>query len=48
MLVGFATAPGDVAGDGVGMAHSRFTTALLKHFPTPRMEIQKVMTRVGP
>jgi len=46
LLVGFATAPGDVASDGTGSNNSPFTTALLKHFPSPDMEIQRVMTRV--
>jgi len=45
VLVGFATAPGDVAVDGQGR-NSPFTTALLKHLPTPGMEIQRIMTRV--
>ena len=45
LLVGFATAPGDVAADGDG-TNSPFTKALLKHFPTPGMEIQRIMTRV--
>ncbi len=45
LLVGFATAPGDVAADGTGK-NSPFTTALLKHLPTPGLEIQRLMTRV--
>ena len=45
LLVGFATAPDDVAVDGDGK-NSPFTTALLKHFPTSGMEVQRVMTRV--
>ena len=44
-LIGFATAPGDVAADGEGR-NSPFTTALLKHLPEPGVEIQQVMTRV--
>lgn len=45
MLIGFATAPGDVALDG-DTNNSPFTTALLKHFPTQGLELQQVMTRV--
>ena len=45
MLIGFATAPGDVAADGDGR-NSPFTTALLKHISTPGLEIQQLMTRV--
>ena len=45
MLIGFATAPGDVAADGEGR-NSPFTTALLKNIATPGLEIQQLMTRV--
>ena len=45
MLIGFATAPGDVAADGDGR-NSPFTVALLKHISTPGLEIQQLMTRV--
>jgi uncharacterized caspase-like protein len=45
MLIGFATAPGDVAADGQGR-NSPFTTALLKNIGTPGLEIQQFMTRV--
>ena len=45
MLIGFATAPGDVAADGDGR-NSPFTTALIKHLQEPGVEIQQVMTRV--
>ena len=45
ILIGFATAPGDVAADGDGQ-NSPFTTALLKHLAEPGVEIQQVMTRV--
>ena len=45
MLIGFATAPGDVAADGDGR-NSPFTTALLKNIATPGLEIQQLMTRV--
>jgi hypothetical protein len=46
MLIGFATAPGDVAADGEDLENSPFTTALLKHFPQEGLELQQVMTRV--
>jgi uncharacterized caspase-like protein len=45
LLIGFATAPGDVAADGDGR-NSPFTTALLKHMATPGLEVQQLMTRV--
>ena len=45
LLVGYATAPGDVAADGNG-ADSPFTIALLKHLPTPDLEINTAMIRV--
>ena len=45
MIIGFATAPGDVAADGEGN-HSPFTTALLELLPTPGVEFQTLMTRV--
>jgi hypothetical protein len=45
MIIGFATAPGDVAADGEGN-HSPFTTALLEQLPTPGVEFQTLMTRV--
>lgn len=41
----FATDPGDVAFDGSD-GHSPFTRALLKHLPTPGLELTKVMQRV--
>lgn len=44
-LVAFATAPGAEAADGTG-ANSPFTTALLKHLPTPGLEINVMLTRV--
>jgi hypothetical protein len=44
-LVAFATAPGDVAQDGVGQ-HSPFTQALLRHLGTPGLELLQAMTRV--
>jgi Caspase domain len=45
MLIGFSTAPGEVAADGDGR-NSPFTTALLKNLNTPGLEIQQLMTRV--
>ncbi|MEM1198700.1 MAG: caspase family protein [Pseudomonadota bacterium] len=45
LLVGFATSPGDVAADGQG-ENSPFTAALLKHLPTPGVEIELLMKRV--
>ncbi|MBW8270689.1 caspase family protein, partial [Caldovatus aquaticus] len=44
-LVAFATSPGAVALDGSG-GNSPFTAALLRHLPTPGLEIRQVMTRV--
>jgi tetratricopeptide (TPR) repeat protein len=45
ILIGFATAPGDVAADGEGR-NSPFTEALLKHLPEPGVEIEQAMKRV--
>jgi len=44
-LTAFSTKPGHVALDGDGR-NSPFTTALLKHIPTPGLEIGGVMKRV--
>ena len=44
-LIAFATAPGNTASDGNG-AHSPFTTALLKHIGTPKLELNQMLTRV--
>ncbi len=44
-LIAFATAPGQVALDGEGV-NSPFTTALLRHIPTPGLELQAMLTRV--
>ena len=46
LLIGFATAPGDVALDGEDAPNSPFTTALLKHLPTPDIEIEQLLKRV--
>lgn len=45
VLIGFATAPGDVALDG-DTDNSPFTTALLNHIETPGLEIEIMMKRV--
>lgn len=44
-MIAFATAPDDVALDGVG-ENSPFTSALLDHLETPGLEINQMMTRV--
>jgi Tfp pilus assembly protein PilF len=44
-LVAFATQPDRVAADGDGR-NSPFTKALLKHLPTPGVELRTLMTRV--
>src|SRR5262245_41850319 len=44
-LTAFATKPHQVAFDGDGR-HSPFTAALLKHMPTPGLEIGAIMKRV--
>ena len=44
-LIAFATGPGNTAEDGSG-AHSPFTTALLKHIGTPKLELNQMLTRV--
>ncbi len=45
ILIGFATAPGDVAADGDD-GNSPFTQALLKHFPEQGVEIEQLMKEV--
>ncbi|WP_299480124.1 caspase family protein [uncultured Roseibium sp.] len=45
ILIGFATAPGEVALDG-DEDNSPFTTALLDHIETPGLEIEIMMKRV--
>lgn len=42
----YATVPGDVAADGLGMKHSPFAMALLKHLGTNGLEIEMVMKPV--
>ena len=44
-LIAYATAPGDIAEDGVG-SNSPFTTALMEHMPTEGLEIRQVLSRV--
>lgn len=44
-VIGFATAQGSVALDGVG-SHSPFTQALLEHMETPGLDIDLMMKRV--
>jgi uncharacterized caspase-like protein len=45
MLVAFATLPGDVASEGAGR-NSPFTQALVKHLPTPTLELRRLFIRV--
>ena len=45
LLIGFATAPGEVALDGTG-GNSPFTRALVKYLPVKGLEIQQLMTNV--
>ena len=45
LLVAFATLPGDVASDGAGR-NSPFTLALVKHLPTPNLELRHLFVRV--
>lgn len=45
ILIGFATAPGEVALDGDG-ENSPFTTALLNHMATPKVEIELMLKKV--
>ena len=44
-LIAFATQPNRTAADGTGR-NSPFTQALLKHLPTPGLELRTLMTRV--
>lgn len=44
-LLAFATAPGQVALDGVG-ENSPFSLALARHLATPGLEVQQMLTRV--
>jgi uncharacterized caspase-like protein len=47
MLVAFATLPGEVASDGAGR-NSPFTRALVKHLPTPALELRPYSYACGP
>lgn len=42
LVIGYATAPGDVAADGDGF-NSPFTTALLKRLPTKGIELELLL-----
>ncbi|MGH1423944.1 MAG: caspase family protein, partial [Pseudooceanicola sp.] len=44
-LIGFATAPGDMASDGAD-GHSPFATALVRHLGVPGLEVRSVLTLV--
>ena len=44
-LVVYATAPGEVAADGMGQ-HSPFTAALLRHIDTPGSEVRQMIAEV--
>jgi uncharacterized caspase-like protein len=44
-MIAYATQPDNTALDGTGR-NSPFTTALLKHIPTPGLEVRSMMTRV--
>lgn len=44
-LIAFSTAPGKEASDGAGM-NSPFTKSLLKHLPTPGLDVEQVLKRV--
>ncbi|MBX2854793.1 MAG: caspase family protein [Rhodobacteraceae bacterium] len=44
-LISYATAPGDVAEDGIG-ANSPFTTALAEMIPVPDVEVEAAMKRM--
>lgn len=44
-LIAYATQPGNIAADGTGN-HSPFTEALLRHLPTPGLEVRQALSRV--
>jgi formylglycine-generating enzyme required for sulfatase activity len=46
MFIGYATAPGKVALDGLGL-NSPYTTAILRHLHTPGLSIDDVFTQVA-
>jgi len=45
-LIAFATSPGKEASDGPGANNSPFTTSLLRHLPTPGVDVEQVLKRV--
>src|SRR5437870_4944441 len=45
-LVAFSTAPGAVAIDGIGAAHSLYTKHLLANLPTPGLPVEQLFKRV--
>ncbi|MGY4598138.1 hypothetical protein ACVWXL_005884 [Bradyrhizobium sp. GM22.5] len=47
MVIAYATAPDDVALDGIATAHSPYTTALIKEMQEPGLEIAAMFRRVG-
>jgi WD40 repeat protein len=46
MLVAYAQRAGFTAEDGVGSSNSPYTTALIKHLPTPGLDIELALRRV--
>lgn len=46
VIIAYATQPGQVAVDGANSKHSPFTSALLKHIETPKLDIRVMLTRV--
>ena len=46
-LIAFAAAPGQEANDGGGDRNSPFTAALLKHLPTPGLEVSVMLKEVA-
>jgi uncharacterized caspase-like protein len=45
-LVAYAQRAGFTAEDGVGSSNSPYTTALIKHLPTPGLDIELALRRV--
>jgi len=45
MLIAFATLPGDIASEGAGR-NSPFTHSLVRHLPTPNLELRHLFVRV--
>jgi uncharacterized caspase-like protein len=46
LLIGYATAPGEVAPDGKAGSIRPFTRALIAHIAAPGVEIERAMTEV--